>query len=67
MTFDEWWRGQSLRFIAANLKDDAREIWDIATKAEREACAKVVEQFEDDMGYGKAQKIADAIRLRSNV
>ena len=34
---------------------------------EREACARACEAFEDDMGYGKAQKIADAIRMRSNV
>ncbi len=33
---------------------------------EREACANVAEEFEDDMGHGKAQKIADAIRMRSN-
>lgn len=37
-----------------------------AIAAEREACATVAEEFEDDMGYGKAQKIADAIRMRSN-
>ena len=34
--------------------------------AEREACATVAEEFEDDMGDGKAQKISDAIRMRSN-
>lgn len=34
--------------------------------AEREACAGVCENFEDDMGYGKEQKCADAIRMRSN-
>lgn len=31
-------------------------------KARNEACAKIAEEFEDDMGYGNAQKIADAIR-----
>ena len=39
---------------------------DHAVMAEREACATVAEEFEDDMGDGKAQKIADAIRMRSN-
>lgn len=33
---------------------------------EREACANLAEYFEDDMGHGKAQKIADKIRVRSN-
>lgn len=31
---------------------------------EREACAKVCEQYENDMGYGQPQKCADAIRAR---
>ena len=32
--------------------------------AEREACAKICEQYENDMGYGQPQKCADAIRAR---
>ena len=42
------------------------DAWQAAALAEREACANVCEKFEDDMGYGKAQKCADAIRMRSN-
>ena len=35
-----------------------------AVLEEREACAKVCEQYENDMGYGQPQKCADAIRAR---
>jgi hypothetical protein len=31
---------------------------------EREACALVCEEYENDMGYGQPQKCADAIRAR---
>ena len=37
---------------------------DVAIALEREACAKVCEQYENDMGYGQPQKCADAIRAR---
>jgi hypothetical protein len=33
-------------------------------KAEREACAKVCEEYENDMGYGQPQQCANAIRAR---
>ena len=36
------------------------------TVAEREACAQVCEEYENDMGYGQPQKCADAIRARGN-
>ena len=32
--------------------------------AAHEACAKVCEEYENDMGYGQPQKCADAIRAR---
>lgn len=35
-----------------------------AQAKEREACAKICEQYENDMGYGQPQKCADAIRAR---
>ena len=80
MTFDEWWNDQTTRFLAAVFKDDALEIWEAATKSEREACAKVCEeavtyppgyngQWE---GYGPVTTTRDgkdcaaAIRERSN-
>ena len=34
--------------------------WDAA----HEACARVCEEYENDMGYGQPQKCADAIRAR---
>ena len=36
----------------------------LVASAEREACAKLCEQYENDMGYGQPQKCADAIRAR---
>lgn len=47
--------------------EQVRKFAELVALAEREACANVAEEFEDDMGYGKAQKIADKIRMRSNV
>ena len=35
-----------------------------AVLAEREACAMVCEQYENDMGYGQPQQCATAIRKR---
>ena len=35
-----------------------------AVLAEREACAMVCEQYENDMGYGQPQQCATAIRAR---
>lgn len=42
--------------------------WDAATKAEREACAKVCDDIDDDQGGDpiRAGVCADAIRARSN-
>ena len=37
---------------------------DFAIKQEREACARVCEQFEEDMGHGIPQQCANAIRAR---
>ena len=37
-----------------------------AVAVEREACAQVCEEYENDMGYGQPQKCADAIRARGN-
>lgn len=37
-----------------------------AVEEEREACAQVCEEYENDMGYGQPQKCANAIRARSN-
>lgn len=33
-------------------------------EAEREACAKICEEFEDDMGHGLPQHCANKIRAR---
>ena len=42
----------------------AEKAVDVAIALEREACAKVCEQYENDMGYGQPQMCADAIRAR---
>ena len=71
MTFEEyWWIGVCANPNMARdvlLKQIAESAWNAGAKAEREACANIAEEFEDDMGHGRAQKIADAIRMRSNV
>ena len=74
MDFDEWWKKQPTRAVAAGFKDDARMIWELATKAEREACAKVCESeaaMHRSVGsHGDAGNLlntASAIRERSNV
>ena len=41
-------------------KELVAEMWEAATKTEREACARIAD------GYVGADPIADAIRMRSN-
>ena len=68
MDFHTWWKSQNsggLRPLPITY-EWARMAWEAATEHERQECAMVAEGFEDDMGYGKAQMIADAIRVRSN-
>lgn len=70
MTFEEWWVAQPARLDAAVVKNDARAIWDAATKAEREACAKVCDEFADKLHYGECcdevTMCAEEIRMRPN-
>ncbi len=48
------------------IEDLLKELeWQIR-ESEREACARVCEEYENDMGYGQPQKCADAIRARGN-
>lgn len=37
---------------------------ELVAAAEREACAQVCEEFEEDMGHGIPQRCANAIRAR---
>ena len=51
MTFDEWWEeywGTHTEPSVCDdvLKDVARKVWDAATAAERERCARVAEGME---------------------
>ena len=46
MTFDQWWANQD--FCTSNPEVHARNAWIAATMTEREACAKVCEQLQDD-------------------
>ena len=39
-------------------------VWNAFSATEREACAQVCEQFEEDMGHGIPQRCANAIRAR---
>ena len=37
---------------------------ELVASSEREACAQLCEQYENDMGYGQPQQCANAIRAR---
>jgi hypothetical protein len=44
MTFDDWWKGQP-ELKSEKPKFVARGIWDVATAAEREACAAICDEI----------------------
>ena len=64
MTFDEWYEKQY-----PNVCDyeTAKEIWQAATLAEREECAKLVEnRAEPNTKFTALHRAAKAIHARSN-
>ena len=68
MTFDEWWTARSSATTMA--PPDAREAWEAAAAAEREACAKVCDYVSlpyQAAGASVAIECAAQIRMRSNV
>ena len=68
MTFDEWLKGPAFGLGVAwmTAREAARLAFDAATEAEREDCAKVVEEFKHWIGRQAKYEIAAAIRARSN-
>ena len=46
------------------ISNELERFANLVATAEREACAEVCEQFEEDMGYGIPQRCANAIRAR---
>lgn len=62
MTFEEWWKKHGIEQATYAEKSAARKGWEAGTKAEREACAVVAENFSTRDGY----EIAHKIRSRSN-
>ena len=82
MTFDEWWGTLTTREQARMVKDDVAEAWQAAfqdgyekgiaafheaVKVEREACAKVCEEFGKEwMCPHTTDEIATLIRRRFN-
>ena len=69
MTFDEWLSRTVPLDPAQQLV--AKCAWEAATKAEREACAKVCDDIAnatepDDFALDAVNEAAAAIRLRSN-
>jgi hypothetical protein len=71
MTFDEWFAETSkvtTFFHAGVCKSLAIAAWEAATKAEREACAKVCEETGKTKGniLRECYVCADAIRMRSD-
>jgi hypothetical protein len=43
MTFEEFWA--EYQYESADVKADIQTVWDSATAAERERCAKIVEKY----------------------
>lgn len=74
MNFEEWYEEARTKEPYLNRGISQRDIWEAATKAEREACAKVCEAVIEDYrgsNMGKCaevvgDKCVDAIRERSN-
>ena len=70
ITFEEWWvERHGINWLAREssaTRDEARAAWYAATKAEREACAKLA----DEIAYGpyelSGREIGEAIRARGN-
>lgn len=65
MTFSEWWstwnKADANKF---RFSPDFDEIWDAATKAEREDCANVCESRGPTLA--NSGLLAELIRMRSN-
>lgn len=71
MTFEEWLELDAgvMRYglqLRPSWVDAARAGWEAATKAEREACAKVCDEFDADTWDAQdgAVKLAELIRAR---
>ena len=65
LTTEQWHESLAEAFHKA-VKSACQDLIDEAVKAEREACAKVCEQYDDDGGAGETwgPRFADAIRAR---
>ena len=65
LTTKEWQESLAEAFHKA-VKSACQDLIDEAVKAEREACAKVCDQYDDDGGAGETwgPRFADAIRAR---
>lgn len=72
MTFEEWWANWSPEPVKDEYERTlAKRAWEAATKAEREACAKVCENMANGHTTTKASALMArecmaAIRMRSN-
>ena len=58
MTFEEWWESDLWRHGFGN-KLLLEEAWQAATKAERERCAKMAEEWPGVMQYEEGKYCAD--------
>ena len=56
MTFEEWWHHNSPNFECDD--NEAEEIWEAATKAEREACAQACSAIALGDSKTEAEEIA---------
>lgn len=67
-TFDDWLKQQESGALAGDTLTVARRVWEAATLAEREACARACEAFSGETqsrsANGAFWQCADAIRKR---
>jgi hypothetical protein len=64
MTFEEWFTALYVKRGFVSSKDELREAWEEATKAEREACAKACEEFGETLEVDVGPNFAEHIRAR---
>ena len=68
MTFEEWWEQNWLTIIClmpvgpGNAKETARAIWQPATAAAMERCAKIADSYRHTCSCHTEEQIAASIR-----
>jgi len=68
MNFNQWWATLTDKEQKLLGQHNARFVWDAAATAEREACAKIVDDSQDGITFigDRHVTVATAIRARNN-